>query len=308
MSRLWIPGIMPVQFLLLFALLFVGGIVLQRTLTRRGLRITGLWQFVLFWIASYVCLTYVVWPPLPSHLFLTYLGTITVALFFFVSGSEPAWTECKQSIRALFTGTTPAYRLLRTLVFVALPACVYVALHNHMVPFFEDLIALRVYHSPSPRSFIVHGKPYFIGPGGELWVGMHDEHPSEEDQAGSVTVHIPDHLIGLTEGYNRIQIKTSSIEVREALSLVEAVYPQTYGQLRKRWGQTEVFDPYVNFFVVDNRGQSLGPNGYYVGSRYRCCHADVDTGAPQGSEIYIVPVGYDIDEATVDSLKPRDHI
>jgi hypothetical protein len=278
---------MPVQFLFLFVLLFVGGIALQRILTKRGFRITALWQVILAWIACYVFLAHVVWPPLPSHLFVTYLGAISLALFFFVSASEPVWTECKQSIRSLFIGETPAYRLLRAVVFVAAPTSVFAGLYTHMVPAIEAPIELRAYHPAPPWSFAVQGTTYLAGDDGYDRV----QEEAEDNQSESITVHIPNHLIGLTEGHDIIRIKGSSVRVGDALTVIEEFYPRLYGQLRHRWDRTE---PYVNFFVIDDRGRSLGSHGYYVGSQFRCCHADLGTEAPPGSDIYIVPVGYDV--------------
>ena len=60
MPTLWFPGNMPVQFLLLFTLIFLGSIALQTTLARRGLRGTSLWQAVLIWGTCDVLLKVVV--------------------------------------------------------------------------------------------------------------------------------------------------------------------------------------------------------------------------------------------------------
>ena len=60
MPTLWFPGNMAVQFLVFLTLIFLGGIPLQRTLARRGLRLISLWQAVLIWGACDVSLKFVV--------------------------------------------------------------------------------------------------------------------------------------------------------------------------------------------------------------------------------------------------------
>jgi hypothetical protein len=157
--RIWVPGVMPFEFLLLLAITLLAGIWIQRVLTRRGLRITTFWQVLLLWAISYAWLKYVMWPPLPFHLFANYMGAITLALFLYAGATEAGWVECKETVVGIFGGRTRTYRMIRVVLFIVLPVTSYGALYQHLGPKVpEALIEFRTYHPAPPRSIWVHGE------------------------------------------------------------------------------------------------------------------------------------------------------
>ena len=76
------------------------------------------------WVAAYVILRFVLYPPIPSALLKTYMGLISLVLFLLVSSDEESWTQFKEPILKVLGGVTPGYRGVRTVTFVALPALI----------------------------------------------------------------------------------------------------------------------------------------------------------------------------------------
>lgn len=154
----WIPGFMPLQFLLLFAVTFVVGIWLQRALTHLGWRITTFWQVVLCWTVCYLYLKVLLAPPLPWNLFANYMGAVTIALFIYAGATEGGWTECKDTVLGVLGGRTQAHRIVRVALFVTLPALTYINLRHFLTPNFETPIELRNAYGAPPRTIVVHGE------------------------------------------------------------------------------------------------------------------------------------------------------
>ncbi len=158
-ANLWIPGFMPLQFLLLFAVVFLVAIGLQRMLARLGWRITTLWQVLLLWTISYACLKFLVFPPLPSHLMANYLGVIAVALFLYATATDGGAKECLETVGGILGGRGLGYRLLRASLFVAVPTLTYAMVHDQLLPPIPDTpIEFRTYHPAPPASIVVHGE------------------------------------------------------------------------------------------------------------------------------------------------------
>jgi hypothetical protein len=158
----WVPGLMPIQFLLVFALAFFVFIAVQSLLTRVNQRVTSFWQAISVWFTGYAILKFVVVPPLPSSLLYQYIAVITVATFVWVSATEPSWNECKHTVLSLLGGTTRGYRVARALCFIALPTVFGLAIHNHLVPRFEDPIELRTVDPAPPASILVDGERFAL--------------------------------------------------------------------------------------------------------------------------------------------------
>ncbi len=289
-ARLWIPGIMPVQFLILLAVLFFAGIAVQRVLTAKGWRITMFWQVVLAWIACWVFLTFMLPWPLPFHLRANYLGVITLALFVYAGATESGWQECRDTILGMLRGRTRVHRFARVAVFVGLPLVTYAGLQDQMTPRFEEPIEFRSYGASPPETFTVQGATYFRKSSRTMWLGKPEEDPAPALGAAGVTLHIPPHLVELAGGYTHFQIAASGLDVGGVLYQAEAAIPALDGALLKAPGGSTRG---VNFFVLDKDGHFVGDDTYSVGGRSRCCRAKFTTIPPAGSHVYVLPKGYE---------------
>jgi hypothetical protein len=156
-TSFWVPGFMPMQFLLVFAAAFVLFLAGQYVLKQWGRPVSAFWQGVLIWLTAYGILKWVVNPPLPASLLYTYMGMVSVATFFYVSASEEGWAQCLATVRAFFTGGTRRHRVVRAVVFVALPLATMWGVYSEVAPSYEDPVELRSSHVAPPRTITVHG-------------------------------------------------------------------------------------------------------------------------------------------------------
>ena len=182
----WIPGMMPVELLLIiastFVLFLVGSYVIQKT---TGKKVPMLAQGVLTWLAAIFILKFVVQPPLPSSLLYTFMGLITLVVSLFVSANEASWTETKRPVINTLLGVTPVYRWVRAGLFVLLPLGMGFGTINSIVPKYGEPPELRTVHPAPPQAIKVQGKnftlqtarnPYRVNAAGEyLDVGKEKE-------------------------------------------------------------------------------------------------------------------------------------
>lgn len=296
---LWIWGFQPVQFLILFAVLFFVGLAAQRVLTRMGRRITMFWQVVFAWLACWAFLTFVLFPPLPFSLLATYLGLITVALFIYAGSTESGWQECRDTVLSTLRGRTLVHRLGRAGLFVMVPALLFTGLHHALIPEFEPPLEFRMYHFAPPATFTVHGATYtdrFSKYWEPIWVAKEELNPSPRLRAAGVTLHIPPHLVELAGGYSEVVIVDHGIDLGGVLHKAETALPSLGSSLRAspQRGKTVLLS---NFFVVDQDGRVVGTDSYRVGRRIRCCAANLRTILPPGSHVYSLPEGYPFEKA-----------
>ena len=162
MQKIWIPGAMPVEFLLLLSLGFFVFVIANRILRQHGMAIPTFWQAVLIWLTAYITLKWVLFPPIPSALLKTYMGLITFVVFLLVSSDDDSWEECKQPIIGMLAGLTPTYRMARAVTFVALPGLVAWGTWDTVLPKFPEPIELRTSFPAPPASVNVHGETYTL--------------------------------------------------------------------------------------------------------------------------------------------------
>ena len=162
MGNIWIPGMMPVQLLLILTVAFFVFVGVNWYLKKQGRGVPMLAQAILAWITSYILLGVVLYPPIPVSLLYTYMGLITIVLFLLVSSDEDSWTDFKRPILKVLGGETPAYRGVRTVTFVALPLLIGFGTYDNIRPKFEEPIELRTVHPAPPASVKVHGKSFTL--------------------------------------------------------------------------------------------------------------------------------------------------
>ena len=162
MANFWIPGMMPVQLLVILTVAFFVFVGVNWYLKKQGRGVPMLAQAVLAWITSYVILKFVLFPPIPVSLLYTYMGLITIVLFLLVSSDEDSWTDFKRPILNVLGAETPAYRGVRTVTFVALPLLIGFGTYDNVRPKFDEPIELRTVHPAPPASVKVHGKAFTL--------------------------------------------------------------------------------------------------------------------------------------------------
>ncbi|MFI5304930.1 MAG: c-type cytochrome, partial [Nitrospiria bacterium] len=128
-----------------------------------GKRIQAFWQAVIFWLGSYVILKYLIFPPIPGHLFLNYMGLITLVIFLYISSQDQLWEEFKDPIIATLSAKSPIYSKIRLGFFFTIPIITWIAVTDVMVPRFTAPIELRNPHPAPPHEFFIHGKKLAYG-------------------------------------------------------------------------------------------------------------------------------------------------
>ncbi|MEO6666418.1 MAG: cytochrome c [Nitrospiria bacterium] len=181
MGKIWIPGLMPIQLLLILTAAFFAFVGVNWYLKRQGRGIPKFAQAVLAWITAYVLLRFVLYPPIPSSLLYTYMGLITIVLFLLVSSDEDSWTEFKRPILNTLEARTPGYRGVRTVAFVALPLLIGFGTYDNIRPKFDEPIELRTVHPAPPASVKVHGKNFTL---------QTAENPFRVDESGEYSQNV----------------------------------------------------------------------------------------------------------------------
>jgi len=159
----WLVGYMPVQFLLVLAVVFFAFVAAQFYLKKIGRRIPAIGQATLIWLTVYAIFKVVVQPPLPSSLIAIYMGLATVVVFLLISSTNRSWDEFTQAVLDTLTGTTRRYRWLRAAVVVLIPVLIGLGTYNYIVPpIDQEPVELRVQHPAPPASITVYPPEYFV--------------------------------------------------------------------------------------------------------------------------------------------------
>lgn len=158
-AGLWVPGIMPIQFLLIPTATFLVFTAIQVILKRIGRPMTPFWQVVGSWLLFYLFLKWAVFPPLPFSVMVTYMGLVTIVLLVWVSATNQTWQEFKRYILDTLTGASLHHRVLRAVVAVMLPIVAGVSTYRYFEP--QEIVQpleFRAYHPAPPRTITVQGQ------------------------------------------------------------------------------------------------------------------------------------------------------
>jgi hypothetical protein len=156
---LWIPGAMPVELILVevFALiLFLAGNYFLKKIYGRG--VSKFFQGVLLILAAYIIFKFIIFPPIPAALLITYMGLITLVVFLLLSTTDESWNEFKDPIIKTLEGRTSGFKTARTVTFALLPVLAGLGTYNFMKPNFQEPIELRTVHPAPPATIQVHNK------------------------------------------------------------------------------------------------------------------------------------------------------
>ncbi len=123
-----------------------------------GIPVPKLIQAPLLWATCYVVLRVFLQPPIPFTLLAIYMGIATLAIFIYVSITDPSWDEFKGPIVTMLEADQGPAKTSRYVTFTVLPLLLAYGTYDKMVPKFEEPIELRTVHPAPPASINVHDK------------------------------------------------------------------------------------------------------------------------------------------------------
>ena len=139
-----------VYFLLFVAYLIITNLVLR---LKPPISMSGL--FV--WAVGFYFYKFVLYPPIPWTLFITYMVMWSIGTFLYISQDPETFREFRKPIVKTIVGE---YKLARIITFTALPILVGMATYNSIYPSYLEPVELRTVHPAPPATTKVHGKTY----------------------------------------------------------------------------------------------------------------------------------------------------
>lgn len=111
------------------------------------------------WLMGFYFYKFVLFPPVPWTLFITYMMLWSIGTFLYISQDPITFREFRAPIVKTIVGE---YKLARIVVFTALPIFVGFGTYNTIYPKFEEPVELRTVHPAPPATTRVHGKNYAL--------------------------------------------------------------------------------------------------------------------------------------------------
>jgi hypothetical protein len=125
-----------------------------------GIKIPKILQAVIIWGVAYIVMRVILQPPIPFTLLAMYMGVITIAIFLYISITEPSWKEFSRPIFLTLSEDSFKWRISRYVSFVAFPLLIGYGTFNKVVPKYEEPTELRVVHPAPPASISVKGQTF----------------------------------------------------------------------------------------------------------------------------------------------------
>ena len=138
-----------------YFLLFVAFLIVSHLMTRLSPAISLKGLYV--WAVGFYFYKFVLYPPIPWTLFITYMVMWSIGTFLYISQDPETFREFRAPIVKTIVGE---YKLARIVVFTALPILVGFATYNTIYPSFQEPVELRTVHPAPPATTKVHGKTY----------------------------------------------------------------------------------------------------------------------------------------------------
>ena len=138
-----------------YFLLFVAFLIVSHLMTRLSPAISLKGLYV--WSVGFYFYKFVLYPPIPWTLFITYMVMWSIGTFLYISQDPETFREFRAPIVKTIVGE---YKLARIIVFTALPILVGFATYNTIYPSFQEPVELRTVHPAPPATTKVHGKTY----------------------------------------------------------------------------------------------------------------------------------------------------
>ncbi len=111
------------------------------------------------WMMGWYFYKYILYPPIPWTLFITYMMLWSIGTFLYISQDPVTFREFRKPIVKTIVGD---YKIARILVFTLLPILVGFATYKAIYPTFQEPVELRTVHPAPPASTKVHGKTYVL--------------------------------------------------------------------------------------------------------------------------------------------------
>lgn len=111
------------------------------------------------WMMGWYFYKYILYPPIPWTLFITYMMLWSIGTFLYISQDAETFREFRKPIVKTIVGD---YKIARIVVFIALPCLVGWGTYQAIFPTFQEPVELRTVHPAPPATTKVHGKSYTL--------------------------------------------------------------------------------------------------------------------------------------------------
>lgn len=138
-----------------YFLLFVAYLIITHFILRLKPPISMMGLFV--WSIGFYFYKFVLYPPIPWTLFITYMVMWSIGTFLYVSQDPETFREFRKPIVKAIVGE---YKLAQIVLLTVLPLLVGWATYQSIYPSFQEPVELRTVHPAPPATTKVHGKTY----------------------------------------------------------------------------------------------------------------------------------------------------
>ncbi len=138
-----------------YFLLFVAYLIITHFMLRLKPPISMMGLFV--WGIGFYFYKFVLYPPIPWTLFITYMVMWSIGTFLYVSQDPETFREFRKPIVKAIVGE---YKLAQIVLLTVLPILVGWATYQSIYPSFQEPVELRTVHPAPPATTKVHGKTY----------------------------------------------------------------------------------------------------------------------------------------------------
>ncbi len=139
-----------VYFLVFVAYLIITHLVLR---LKAPVALTALYV----WSLGFYFYKFVLYPPIPWTLFITYMVMWSIGTFLYVSQDPETFRAFRKPIVKTIVGE---YKFAQIIVLIAMPLLVGFATYNVIYPSYQEPVELRTVHPAPPATTKVHGKTY----------------------------------------------------------------------------------------------------------------------------------------------------
>ncbi len=140
-----------------YFLLFVAYLLVTNLVLRLKPPIAMMALFV--WGLGFYFYKWVLYPPIPWTLFITYMVMWSIGTFLYVSQDPETFREFRKPIVKTIVGE---YKFAQIVMLVGMPILVGFATYNTIYPSYQEPVELRTVHPAPPATTKVHGKTYSL--------------------------------------------------------------------------------------------------------------------------------------------------
>ncbi len=115
------------------------------------------WRGGVVWLTGLYFYKFILYPPVPWTLLITYMMLWSIGTFLYISQDEDTFREFRAPLVKVVTGE---YKFARIIVFTLMPLLVGFATYQSLIPKFAEPVELRTVHPAPPATTKVHGKTY----------------------------------------------------------------------------------------------------------------------------------------------------